>query len=240
MGKKDDLDKFYTKEEVAKYCISKLDLTKYDKILEPSAGNGSFLNNLPENKSIIKKDFFSFNKKVNLVIGNPPYGRQASLAFKFIKHACSISDTVAFILPKSFKKQSFINRIPEYFHLYKQYDLPDNSFTLNNIDYYVPTVFQIWEKKNYKRIKPLNETTNIFSFTTAEKANYSIRRVGVYAGKCFTDLNKSKQSHYFVYSNLKDFLEKVNSIKWEHNNTIGPRSISKPELIKEINLMENI
>ena len=37
-----ELDKFYTKKEIAKELISYLDVAEYDKIIEPSAGNGSF------------------------------------------------------------------------------------------------------------------------------------------------------------------------------------------------------
>jgi len=48
-------------------------------------------------------------------------------------------------------------------------------------------------------------------------------------------LDKSVQSHYFVIVDEPDvFVEKVNAITWEHNNTVGPRSISKPELVMAI------
>ena len=39
------------------------------------------------------------NKKV-LFFGNPPFGRNSSLALKFIKKCCIHGDTIAFILPK--------------------------------------------------------------------------------------------------------------------------------------------
>lgn len=41
-GQKDILDRFYTLPDVAAICIHQLDLSKYDLIVEPSAGNGSF------------------------------------------------------------------------------------------------------------------------------------------------------------------------------------------------------
>ncbi len=48
------LDKFYTKENIVKECLEKIKdkFDNYDIILEPSAGNGSFLKNLPINKRI--------------------------------------------------------------------------------------------------------------------------------------------------------------------------------------------
>ena len=41
-GQKDVLDRFYTPPDVAAICIHQLDLSKYNLIIEPSAGNGSF------------------------------------------------------------------------------------------------------------------------------------------------------------------------------------------------------
>ena len=64
----------------------------------------------PENDEIIKQDYleFDFNlqnsyKRIHIV-GNPPFGRQSSLAIKFIKKSCEYCDSISFILPKSFKK----------------------------------------------------------------------------------------------------------------------------------------
>lgn len=41
-GQKDILDRFYTPPDVAAICIQQLDLSEYDLIVEPSAGDGSF------------------------------------------------------------------------------------------------------------------------------------------------------------------------------------------------------
>ena len=46
------------------------------------------------------------------IIGNPPFGRQSSLAIKFIKKSCEFCDTLSFILPKSFKKESLKKHFP--------------------------------------------------------------------------------------------------------------------------------
>ena len=82
------------------------------------------------------------------IIGNPPFGRQSSLARKFIKKSCDFCDTLSFILPKSFKKDSFQKTFPLYFHLVYQVDLPEKSFQVNSKDYNVPCVFQIWIKRD--------------------------------------------------------------------------------------------
>ena len=48
MGKKKDygLDQFYTNSDIAKNCIDTIDLSKYDIVVEPSAGMGAFYNQI--------------------------------------------------------------------------------------------------------------------------------------------------------------------------------------------------
>jgi len=163
------LDKFYTKESVVKECLSHLDFNQYDWILEPSAGSGAFLDCLPYHKSIgidlepdpkrrdiVKMDFFSSNPSsdgICLVVGNPPFGKNCSLAVKFFNHAAHFADKIAFILPRTFRKVFIINSLDDRFHLVKEIVLGDNSFFLpdNNLDYDVPCVFQVWEKRREER-----------------------------------------------------------------------------------------
>jgi hypothetical protein len=150
-----NLDKFYTKPEIAKKCFDliKSQIKEKDLIIEPSAGNGAFIkyiiankNNYlfydikPENDKIIKQNYLKLNTTIFMkrknkihVIGNPPFGRQSSLAIKFIKKSAEFADTISFILPKSFKKTSMINKIPLNFHLFLQKDLPKNSFLKEGI-----------------------------------------------------------------------------------------------------------
>jgi hypothetical protein len=248
MASKYEFDKFYTKEDISKYLISLVDTRRYKTIIEPSAGTGSFSNNIegcyaidiaPEGDGIYLQDFFTLDysnfRKPILVIGNPPFGRNGSLALNFIKYSSLFADTIAFILPKSFKKQSFYNKIPLNFWLYETVNLPDNSFIYKGEEKNIPCVFQIYEKSTELRQKVNKTKTDLFSFTNKEKANISIRRVGVNAGRASKDLNKSPTSHYFVYKeNPEDFIRLVNSIEWEHDNTVGSRSISKGELIEKI------
>jgi len=110
-------DKYYTPKELSKYCINKtfeiVGEENISDIIEPSAGNGSFSDQLffctaydiePEGKDIIKQDYLQLNlpyKKSRLVIGNPPYGARMQLAAKFFKKSIEIGDYVSFILPIS-------------------------------------------------------------------------------------------------------------------------------------------
>ena len=167
--KRNTIDKFYTQDNIVSLCIntinSNLDINKDDFIIEPSAGNGAFIEGIkslsnnflfidiePEDDRIKKQDYLKLDTtKLNYknihIIGNPPFGRQSSIAKKFIKKSCEFCNTISFILPKSFKKDSLKKSFPLNFHLIKQIDLPSNSFVLNKVKYDVPCVFQTWEKK---------------------------------------------------------------------------------------------
>ena len=123
--KKSDLDQFYTSENIAKDCYNKYKAYALNKeitlLFEPSAGSGSFFNLFPQNKrlgidlepktnEIKKQDFFDFvppKNKIIATIGNPPFGKNASLAIKFFNKAAEFSKIIAFIVPKSFQKNQF-------------------------------------------------------------------------------------------------------------------------------------
>jgi len=263
--KRNTIDKYYTKINIVEQCIEAMkkyiNISKDDLIIEPSAGNGSFIENIkkitenykfydlePENKEIIKQDFLDFDfvelkqKYKNIhIVGNPPFGRQASLAIKFIKKCCLFSNSISFILPKSFKKESMKKHFSKNFHLIYEIDLLENSFLVNNVDSDVPCVFQIWQHKNETRNSIIKVKPLYFKFVNKEdNPDISFRRVGVNAGSIMKEINnKSTQSHYFIkFTNNKTIeqnIEKLKLLQFEFNNTVGPKSISKPELINEFN-----
>ena len=230
------IDKFYTKPNIAKLCTNALKkhikINAVDLIIEPSAGNGAFIVKLkrlacehrfydiePENEEIIKQDFLLFDysedrrtySKIH-IIGNPPFGRQSSMAIKFIKKSCEFCDDCSFILPKSFKKNSLKRAFPPNFHLVYETDLPSNSFLVDGVEHDVPCVFQIWEKKETNRnqnekLEPINfrfikKIGNDWVDTGGKEGNdsslpdASFRRIGVNAGTLDTNIErKSKESH---------------------------------------------
>ena len=205
---------------------------------------------MPESENILKQDFLLFdetqltkNGKIH-VIGNPPFGRQSSLAKKFIKKSCRFADSISFILPKSFKKDSFQKVFANNFHLIFQQDLPKDSFEVDKISHDVPCVFQVWVKKDTNRQIPDSEEPTYYKFVKKnENPDVAVRRVGVYAGQLYlNDLtSKSNQSHYFIklYDgiDMAQFLNGFKSLVFSSDNTVGPKSISKSELIKAFNTL---
>ena len=260
-------DEFFTNTDVALSCIKlfreHIEPSPNDIIIEPSAGSGSFSLHLHGNiyafdiksrhDSIMEKDFLTLpysdwfqdtiiSKNVPIhVIGNPPFGRQSCLAKKFIKLCSTFSSSISFILPKSFKKDSFQMTFPLHFHKVHESDIPSGSFTIGDKIHDVPCVFQIWKKESILRKQPLEQEPNGFVFCKKEDdPDFALRRVGVYAGKLVSNfLDVSPQSHYFIKINKKitkqQFILLYNEITFDHNNTVGPRSISTKEFIAKIN-----
>ena len=266
--KRDVSDKYYTSKEAVDQCIllikQHLSIDRENDIcIEPSAGGGSFIERLqelcentrfydiePHHSDIIKLDYLEFDSDSVLytqkfdrihVIGNPPFGRQSSLAIRFIKKSVEYCDSISFILPKSFKKPSLQRHIPIRFHLEAEHDLPENSFMIDNKRHHVPCVFQIWIKKDFDRVIEKKLIPHMYQFVKKEQEHdISFRRVGVNAGCIDRNTHdKSYQSHYFIkFSCMLDdkLYKKLSLINYDgKNDTVGPRSISKQELIKEFN-----
>lgn len=239
-------EQFFTTDKNALFCLSKVNIKNYERVIEPSAGNGSFSNKIenciaydiePMADNIIKQDFLKLKierGEKTLVIGNPPFGRQSSLATKFINKAAEFADVIAFILPLSFKKDSMINRLNKHLHLKEVHDLEDCEFYFNDKKYNIPCAFFIFEFKEKLREVKKPETTDDFKFVPQSEADDSIRRVGYYAGR-IEPVDSSPSSHYFVKWNNKDAREIFSKIKFQHDNTVGARSISKNEMISSYN-----
>ena len=216
--RKEGLDKFYTLPECSKRCIDKVssmyDIARWDVIVEPSAGNGSFLNQIPSNKKIgidispehpdiIKQDFFDYHPppehKNILVIGNPPFGRISSLAIKFFNHSAKWATVIAFIIPRTFRKTSIQNRLDNRFHLVYDEELPNRPCCFSPA-MAVKCCFQIWEKKDIQRdFVDLPKTHNDWEFlklgerdasgqpTPPANADFALRAYGSTIGEIKTE-----------------------------------------------------
>jgi predicted RNA methylase len=245
--------------------------TRHDVFIEPAAGDGAFVpfikplskhthffDIMPDDqhKRIVKQDylqldiesFLNRNRKIHVigknkvhVIGNPPFGRQAGMAKRFIAKSASFADTIAFVLPKSFKKTSMQASFPLNWHLKHQHDLKDNAFTVNSQDLDVPSVFQIWYRDDTKkrRVPKRLEPVGFRFVRKTDSPDFAVRRIGFYAGNVVTNpSDKSEESHLFVKANKKTDIRHIQSsfdrLTFSHGNTVGPRSVSKQELLRKL------
>ena len=84
--------------------------------LDPCRGDGAFYDYLPTDKEYCEvsegKDFFAYKRKIDWIIGNPPY----SIFKEFLEHSFKLSDNVSFLVPtnKIFQRQIIMDMINEY------------------------------------------------------------------------------------------------------------------------------
>jgi predicted RNA methylase len=148
------LDKYYTPDDVAKYCIDKtfeiIGKENITEIIEPSAGAGAFSKQLdciaydiePASEEIIEQDFLELDlpyKEGRLIIGNPPYGSRLNLAKAFCEKSFEIGQFVSFILPIS--QLNNTQSIYKFDLIYSE-DLGKRAYTDRNIHCY----FNIYKK----------------------------------------------------------------------------------------------
>jgi len=255
-------EQYYTKSAVAKKCIDTI-LAAYPtsrsyQWIEPSAGNGAFLKILscnfdkvgidiePKSPEIIQADFLTWSPTTNkklIFFGNPPFGRQGSLAKSFIKHAADHADIIAFILPRSFVKPSMNRAFPLKFHCTHSEELEKNAFEVNEKEYDVPCVFQIWEKKVNDRVLEEVVRESGFSYVKhGQPFDIAMKRVGGLAGQCNPFGEYNRQYHYFLKLDekyrprIQDIMDTVNLHTFP-SNTVGPRSLSKSEVNEVMNVV---
>lgn len=159
------LDKFYTSKDISKKCVDLLHtfltVSSTDIYLEPTAGNGAFLDYLtnyeaydlkPEDDRIKEQDIFTFvpNRTDYITIGNPPFGKRSKLAIDVFNTVSKYSNVIAFVVPISFLKYNVQKQLDSDFKLIHNWELPKKSFLVKNKPYDVNCVFQIWVKKNCK------------------------------------------------------------------------------------------
>ena len=232
--------------------------------IEPSAGKGAFIKPLletssaylafdiePKQSNIKEQDFLKLSRKelISLAgiyarypmisIGNPPFGKNSSMAIRFFNHAAVFSSFIAMIFPATFEKSSIQKRLNPHMHLIASFRLSSDLFDFDGKLVPVPTVFQIWEKKEVIRVHEEKATTSLhFEFVKKDQASFAIQRVGVAAGRVKHELEKLPiSSHYFIKAPVQDLpavLKTFEMIDWSgvKYNTAGNPSIAKREVIE--------
>ena len=260
-SKKIDNDKFYTKNSTAKICIDIIDFSIYDFVIEPSAGNGSFLSQIPhankigidinpECDDILKMSWFDYDipdiySKV-LIIGNPPFGIRNNLSKKFIKHSVSFSNvyTIAFVLPNVYNKHTMQRVIPKEYRIKTALLLPENSFEIESETYHVPCTFYVFEKS---KGPDLRFDPSLYQDTTDWKYGNDLDYNFYVMGASFEVKDKPKKSNrgYYIKVNpnkdvvkVKNNFERLRVLR-KQGQVKGYSSVNggvfwttKPELVK--------
>ncbi|AOZ05853.1 Eco57I restriction-modification methylase domain-containing protein [Cupriavidus malaysiensis] len=218
-----DLDQFYTNPQLAQRLFDELiadhlgDRWSHGvRWLEPSCGTGAFLSLLPEDAlgvdldpkcpGAVQADFLNWTPPTGddrplVVVGNPPF--KHDVAF-FNRCAELGAERIAFIVPRSWQKPSVQNKLARAFHLVHEEVLPLDAFIFEGQPAAVPTVFQVWERRDEQRALIVLPTTHAdFAFVPyaqRDTADFAIQRIGVNAGavKDLDAKHLSKNSHRLV------------------------------------------
>lgn len=209
-----------------------VDISSFKHIIEPSAGGGAFiraLNNVgidanrieafdinPTSDGItaqdwlderfqntLKHDISSIPDSNVLIVGNPPFGKRASLAKAFIRAAIELNASViALILPNTFNKFLSQKVFPSDYRLISNERLDDDSFIICGAPYHVPASFQVWINNasicagiDMRAVKALQSTAYSFLSRGSSDADFAVNGN---SGKvhAIDDIVNSKAEHY--------------------------------------------
>lgn len=257
------LDQFYTDRRLAKRLVeiaaAHLSPSPPEFWLEPSAGDGAFLEAMPKGAhaldidprgpGIAQGDFLSYAPTRPgpwVAVGNPPFGKNSSLAIRFFNHAATFCRVIAFVVPRTFEKDSLQRRLDPWMHMVLEHAIDANSFYRDGQPCAVPCVFQVWERRDQRREHPVRITTHAdFSFVGPEAApDFAFQRVGVRAGlvKSMNHPALAPPSHYFIRatdrSRVGEVRGRLEAVDWTSvkHRTSGNPSIGKHEMIQEYSL----
>ena len=261
-----NLDQFYTAHHEVEKCLhlfsKHFSFSEFDKIVEPAAGDGAFFKYLPNEKrigwdlepraeGITQLDFISdtlpFLNGTNIaVITNPPFGRKGSLAFKFIERSITFANVIGIVLPRIFAKDNYIKRWNVYYHLVDSINT-DSFVSPTGELYQVRCVFQIWQKRDYKRndvIHPSSHPDFIMKHAHMSRITHAEREaiiaeypfaIGQVSCK-FTNESSTitKGSYWFIKPLVKgvdNVFQSIDFAKLDDNYTTL-KSLTKAEIVK--------
>jgi hypothetical protein len=154
-SRKTGLEQVYTLPHVAEMCWAEFEKWWAGEwLIEPAAGGGAFMRWCdagydidPRYPGIIRCDSllepFPYGASY---ITNPPFGRRCELSLKFFnKLAACEARLIGFLIPCSWRKGAFQNRLDKRYRLVSDIDMPAVAF--EGVDRGVlNTCFQVWQR----------------------------------------------------------------------------------------------
>lgn len=182
--------------------------------IEPAGGTGAFVSALqrrgvskihavdiePHHPLVNQGDFLAWHPEVQgaVTISNPPFGRNNKLSVRFFNHAADFSQLIAFVVPRSWRKWSVINRLDPRFELVSDTDLQVSYVDLDgrplSIHNHLRTAFQVWQLAAEPRAKLLVRDMGWVEKTSFEQATHSLTSFGYGCGRVSTDLSAGQKS----------------------------------------------
>lgn len=189
--------------EILQRACSHLDRPTQRTFLEPAGGTGSFIEAArefgfeaiesmdiePKHPLVREADFLTekLDLKNAVCVTNPPFGRNNSLSVPFFNTAAKHSDVIAFIVPRSWRKWSVLNRLDLSFHLVDDWNLDidyvdENGESTHGVGN-LRTCVQVWKKNESVLRKPVKiQDHDIIRKTTPALADVSFTLFGYSCG----------------------------------------------------------
>lgn len=255
-------EQYYTPRELASELVSKVKQLVPDfssrTVLEPAGGTGAFVEAAkaagakkvlsvdiePKHGDVGKADYLSTTLKLvdAVTISNPPFGRNNSLSIPFFNRAADTSEYIAFIVPRSWRKWSVINRLDRRFHLVLDEDLAidyvDDTHTLISKKNNLKTCFQVWQRKDELRELVKIEDRGYVTKVKPEEADVALTVFGFSCGRVNTEFErKANTTRMFLKLNHPKALKALQSANFERfsKNTAYTEALS----FQEINFLLN-
>jgi predicted RNA methylase len=211
-------EQYYTPAELAEKLMAQVQELVPDlatrTVIEPAGGTGAFIHaaqkygvskflsfDIEPKHSLVKKADF-LHKKITatdaLTISNPPFGRNNSLSIPFFNKAAEHSEYICFIVPRSWRKWSVINRLDRRFHLVSDQDIlidyVDETGERLSKRTSLSTCFQIWQRR--EDLRPLIKVQDLGLITKCGPADADVALTifGFGCGKVRTEFDRKPNS----------------------------------------------
>jgi len=223
-------------------------------VIEPAGGTGSFVlaakelgakkvlsfDIEPKADGVILADFLTNEIKGitdAVTISNPPFGRNNSLSIPFFNKAAKHSEYIAFIVPRSWRKWSVINRLDRSFHLIHDEDLAidyvDETGHMLWQKARLNTCFQIWEKRETPRELIKVKDFGLITKVSPLDADVALTVFGYSCGKVRTEFDRIPNSTVmFLKLNDNRVLAALNRVDFSkfYRNTAYTEALSLQEI----------
>ena len=212
-------EQFYTPQALALTLTKQIEPLvgglKRKLVIEPAGGTGAFIKAAkelgatkvlsfdiePKSDGVqlgnfLEADLAGINGAIT--ISNPPFGRNNSLSIPFFNKAAKHSDYIAFIVPRSWRKWSVINRLDRNFHLVHDEDLSiDYVDDLGEMVWQksnLRTCFQLWQRQDTERELIKVQDLGLVSKVSPEQADVAITVFGYSCGLVRTEFERAPNS----------------------------------------------
>ena len=221
-------------------------------VIEPAGGTGAFVTAVsaygaqvisfdiePKHKNVSQGDFLDASLQVSgaLTISNPPFGRNNALSIPFFNHAAKVSDTIAFIVPQSWRKWSVINRLDRNFHLVADQELKIDYVDAENEPLmdrrHLATCFQIWQRDETFRPIIRVEDCGVVEKCQPAEADVALVIFGFSCGTVLTEFERKRNTtRMFLKLKHPRALEALKSVDYSifYKNTAYTPALALPEI----------